>query len=84
MLRLYGKAYLLLNKMKQLILTFFLVILGYSLFFDKKAEQLPVVDEINYVKKEAFYPHIHVEAADTIPYFAMYNPTGWVFEGAKK
>jgi len=34
--------------MKQLILTFFAVILCFSLFFDKKSEK-PIVDEINYI-----------------------------------
>jgi hypothetical protein len=40
--------------MKQLILTFFAVVLCYSLFFDRK-ERLPHIDEINYtIQTEAY------------------------------
>ena len=70
--------------MKQLILTFFLVILCYSLFFDKKAETRSVVDEINYIQKEDFSPRIHIEVLDTMNYFAFYSPAIWIFEMPKK
>ncbi|MDR2775897.1 MAG: hypothetical protein LBC19_14410 [Tannerella sp.] len=38
--------------MKQLLFTFFAVILCYSLFFDKGSDVAPV-DEINYIYEEA-------------------------------
>lgn len=67
--------------MKQLILTFFLVILCYSLFFDKEVEKQPVMDEINYVQKEVVNPQIHLTVSNTMNYFALHNPWGgWLYE----
>jgi hypothetical protein len=66
--------------MKQLILTFFLVIFCYSLFFDKKAEKQPIVDEINYVQKGNLSPQLYVDVPDTMNYFTIYAPTGLIFE----
>ena len=53
------------TSMKRLILTFFLVIFCYSLFFDKKEEKQSVVDEINHIPKEDLNPLIHIENPDT-------------------
>ena len=66
--------------MKQLIFTFFLVILCYSLFFDKKAEILPVVDEIDYVQKEVISPKFYRGIPDTMNYFALNSPPNWIFK----
>ena len=63
--------------MKQLIMTFFVVILCYSLFFDKKAEN-PAIDEINSIQDDAQisdFPHI---APYTMHFITLYNyPSDW-------
>ena len=58
--------------MKQLLLTFFGVILCYSLFFDKEAEK-PAVDGINYIHRDVRIPELHYISPDTMTYFAFYN-----------
>lgn len=58
--------------MKQLILTFFAVILCYSLFFDKK-EKKPTVDEINYIYEDASVPALNFIAPDTLNYYTLYD-----------
>ena len=58
--------------MKQLILTFFAVILCYSLFFDKKAET-PTIDEKNYIHEGAIIQDFQPIAPDTMPFIALYN-----------
>ena len=58
--------------MKQLILTFFAVILCYSLFFDKEPKVTPV-DEINYIYNGAYIPDVNVIVPDTFNYFALYS-----------
>ncbi len=65
--------------MKQLILTFFAVILCYSLFFDNNGKEKPAVDEINYIYEDAFIPNLYFRAPDTLNYFALYDncPIGW-------
>ena len=56
--------------MKQLILTFFAVILCYSLFFDKKSEN-PTVDEINYIRENAQIYDARLVAPDTMGHITM-------------
>ena len=58
--------------MKQLILTFFAVILCYSLFFDTEPKAT-AVDEINYIYEGAFIPNVNVIVPDTFNYFALYS-----------
>jgi hypothetical protein len=64
--------------MKQLLLTFFGVILCYSLFFDKEAEK-PAVDGINYIQRDFRSPNLHYISPDTMTYLAFYNnnPVSW-------
>ena len=64
--------------MKQLILTFFAVILCYSLFFDKEPKT-HAIDEINYIHQDAAsIPNLNT-APDSLNYFALYNieVVGW-------
>ena len=58
--------------MKQLILTFFAVILCYSLFFDRD-KKIYNVDEINYIQKGAAVVPNHKTIPDTLNYLALYN-----------
>ena len=58
--------------MKQLLLTFFAVILCYSMFFDKKATN-PVVDEINYMNNEVLIPNYHYTFKDSSHYLTFYS-----------
>jgi hypothetical protein len=59
--------------MKQLILTFFAVILLYSLFIDNEPEK-PAVDEINYIYEDAAsFPENKTIASDTLNKIALYN-----------
>ncbi len=58
--------------MKQLIFTFFAVILCYSLFFDEK-DTKPTVDEINYIYEDASVPALNFIAPDTLNYFCLYG-----------
>ena len=53
--------------MKQLILTFFLVILCYSLFFDKRTEGV-IKNEINYMQHNAYHSLLPNLAMDTMNY----------------
>jgi len=64
--------------MKQLILTFFLAILCYSLFFDKKTVN-PVKGEMNYVQKEAFIPFSPALVSDTANIFIHSIPATQYF-----
>ncbi|MDR0575936.1 MAG: hypothetical protein LBG96_18250 [Tannerella sp.] len=69
--------------MKQLILTFFAVILCYSLFFDNETEK-SVSDEINYIYEDTLSPDPYLQAPDTLNYFTLYNcSTGWNFSDLK-
>ena len=66
--------------MKQLILTFFAVILFYSLFFNNEPK-MHVVDETNYIHQDAIsVPNLKV-VSDTMNHFAFYNMEmmGWNF-----
>lgn len=58
--------------MKHLILTFFAIILFYSLFFDKKAAPI-VVDEINYVHEDISKPNYPVFLPDTMLYLTSHG-----------
>jgi hypothetical protein len=63
--------------MKQLIVTFFAVVLCYSLFFDNETEK-PAVDEINYIYEDTLIPYLYLQAPDTLNYFTLYNHSiGW-------
>ena len=62
--------------MKQLILTFFLVILCYSLFFDKKTANR-AKDEINFIQEDAIIPNLPYLALDTVNYFTLNNTIVW-------
>lgn len=57
--------------MKQLILTFFAVILCYSLFFDKEAKK-PAIDEINYIE-DTLIPDLNQIAPDTLTHYTFYD-----------
>ena len=64
--------------MKQLILTFFAVILCYSLFFDKKPKT-HAVDEIDYIHQDAaLVPNLKI-VNDTVNYFALYFDSECVY-----
>ena len=67
--------------MKQLILTFFAIILCYSLFFDKE-KKTNAIDEINYIHQDAASVPNPKAASDTLNYFAMFNveTVGWNFQ----
>lgn len=71
--------------MKQLILTFFAVILCYSLFFDQEAKK-PAVDEINYIE-DTLMPDLNLIAPDTLTHYTLYdanmiwNPTTSKYSG---
>ena len=67
--------------MKQLILTFFAIILCYSLFFDKE-KKTNAIDEINYIHQDAASVPNPKAVADTLNYFALYNneTVGWNFQ----
>ena len=70
--------------MKQLILTFFAVILCYSLFFDKEPKT-HAIDEINYIyQNAAAVPNLKA-VPDTLYFFALYNAdiVGWNFNTPK-
>jgi hypothetical protein len=54
--------------MKPLLLSFFAVILCYSLFFDKRKKQTHV-DEINYTIRPEAYDTSFV--LDTVPFYAI-------------
>jgi len=58
--------------MKQLLLTFFAIILCYSLFIDKKADK-PIVDHINYIHEDPQISGIHYESPDTMNLLTIYN-----------
>ena len=58
--------------MKHLILTFFTVILCYSLFFDKK-EATDIVHDAKYIHEDIFIPTRHYIFPDTVQYLALYN-----------
>ena len=58
--------------MKQLILTFFAVILCYSLFFNNEPVK-PTVNEINYIYEDASIPNVNIIVPDTFNYFAQYS-----------
>ena len=59
--------------MKQLILTFFAVILCYSLFFDSE-QKATAVDEINYIYEGASIPIVNnIIVPDTFNYIALYS-----------
>ena len=58
--------------MKQLILTFFAVILCYSLFFDTEPKAT-AVDEINYIYEGASIPSVNIIVPDTFNYLALYS-----------
>jgi len=58
--------------MKQLILTFFAVILCYSLFFDKEPKT-HTIDEIDYIRQDAASVPNLKAVPDTLNYFAFYN-----------
>ena len=68
--------------MKQLIMTFFLILLCYSLFFNKKTENL-INDEINFKQKDVYTPLLPDVNSDTVNYMnfnssmAMFS-TWWV------
>jgi len=63
--------------MKQLILTFFLVILCYSLFFDKKIDS-PTKDEINFTQEDAISPYLPYLVSDTVYDITLNNKAmGW-------
>jgi len=53
--------------MKQLLLTFFFVIMCYSLFFNNKAADR-TNDEINYIQKDIFAPLLLEIASDSLNY----------------
>lgn len=59
--------------MKQLILTFFAVILCYSLFFDTKKTKEPEVDKINYIHEDALMPELDLITPDTLTHYTLYN-----------
>ena len=58
--------------MKQLILTFFAVILCFSLFFDKKTEN-HMVDEINYINEAPSISGINYIAPDTMHFLTFHH-----------
>jgi len=58
--------------MKQLILTFFAVILCYSLFIDTEPKAT-AVDEIDYIYEGASSPNVNIMVPDTFNYFAFYS-----------
>ena len=58
--------------MKQLLLTFFAVVLCYSLFFDNKTEK-PIVDEINYIQEDFQISGFQHIAPDTMNFLTFYN-----------
>ena len=63
--------------MKQLILTFFLVILCYSLFFDNEKVD-SAKDEINYIQEDIFIPYLPYKASETVNYLTLQNySTNW-------
>ena len=65
--------------MKQLLLTFFAVVLCYSLFFDNKTEQ-PIVDEINYIHEDFQISGFQYIAPDTMNYLTVTSiPAGLHF-----
>jgi len=64
--------------MKQLILTFFLVILCYSLFFDKKTGNR-TKDEIYYIQEEAIIPYNPYLASDTVNYIPFFSSSKAMF-----
>ena len=56
--------------MKQLILTFFAVVLCYSLLFNDRNVS-PAVDEVNYVYKEVSIPNYYIGLLDTFSYNSL-------------
>ena len=58
--------------MKQLILTFFAVILCYSLFFDRK-DGKPAIEEINYIKEAAQISDFCYIKPGTMNFISQYN-----------
>ena len=58
--------------MKQLILTFFAVILCYSLFIDTEPKTT-AIDEINYIYEGASIPTVNIIIPDTFNYLAFYS-----------
>jgi len=62
--------------MKQLILTFFAVILCYSLFFDKESGRL-IVDENNYIQESPQISGLPFIAPDTMNFLTLYDAAGW-------
>ena len=63
--------------MKQLILTFFAVILCYSLFFDTEPKAT-AVDEINYIYEGASIPNVNIIVPDTFNYLALYSADQYI------
>jgi len=61
--------------MKQLILTFFAVILCYSLFFDQKTEK-PAVDEIKSIYESPAISETHPIAPDSMFFLTLYHDDG--------
>ena len=64
--------------MKQLLLTFFAVILCYSLFFDTEPKAT-AVDEINYIYKVDNTPNVITIVPDTFNYLAFYTNNNYVY-----
>ena len=58
--------------MKQLILTFFAVILCYSLLFDSKPKVQHAVDEVNYIYEETSVPNDYFIFPDTLNFYAFH------------
>ena len=66
--------------MKQLLLTFFAVVLCYSLFFDNQAEQ-PIVDEINYIHEDIQISGFQYIVPDTMNFLTLTSiPIGQRFQ----
>jgi len=57
--------------MKHLLLTFFAVVLCYSLFFNERREK-PIVDEINYIQNDLKISDYHLTVPDSMYYFSLY------------
>jgi hypothetical protein len=60
--------------MKQLLFTFFAIVLCYSLFFDNES-RLSVIDEQNYIYEDAS-PDIYKDTLNFSTPYLVYNETG--------
>ena len=69
--------------MKQLILTFFAIILCYSLFFNNDTKS-PAVDEINYIYEDTYTPNVNTIISDTFNSPAFYFNSKYVYLPAKE